>query len=367
MSQASEMSGQLLHGSKVIVATCNLNQWALDFDANLARTLASIREAKRQGAKLRVGPELELSGYSCEDHFLEMDTYLHCEQSLAAILQSDATDGILCDIGLPMMHNNVRYNCKVLCLNRRILLIRPKACLANDGNYHEPRFFAAWKHPESLETHTLSPLLAAAQGSRQVPMGMAILQTHETRVGCEICEELWAPQSPHIAMSLQGVEIICNGSGSHHQLRKLDARLSLIRNATSKCGGVYIYANHRGCDGTRLYFDGSSLVALNGQLLVQASQFSLLDVEVVSCVVDLDHVRSYRNSGGSMQEQASYASSHPSAATHTPHASAHTSYPVIQVDFSLALDVGSTFHRPFHPAAAVPARIWAPEEECLQG
>lgn len=57
--------------SFVCVATCNINQWALDFDGNLERTVSSIREAKRQGARYRIGPELELPGYGCEDHFFE--------------------------------------------------------------------------------------------------------------------------------------------------------------------------------------------------------------------------------------------------------------------------------------------------------
>ena len=30
------------------------------------------------GAAYRLGPELEISGYSCEDHFLEDDTFTHC-------------------------------------------------------------------------------------------------------------------------------------------------------------------------------------------------------------------------------------------------------------------------------------------------
>ena len=37
------------------LATCNLDQWALDFDGNLARITASIEEAKRRGARYRVG------------------------------------------------------------------------------------------------------------------------------------------------------------------------------------------------------------------------------------------------------------------------------------------------------------------------
>ena len=56
--------------------------------------------------------------------------------------------------------------------------------------------------------------------------------------------------------------------GSHSN-RKLDQRLELIRSATTKAGGVYLYANQRGCDGGRLYYDGCACVAMNGSLLVQ--------------------------------------------------------------------------------------------------
>ena len=36
-----------------------------------------------------------------------------------------------------------------------------------------------------------------------------------------------------------------------------------------QAGGVYLYANQRGCDGGRLYFDGCACVAVNGQLVAQ--------------------------------------------------------------------------------------------------
>jgi NAD+ synthase (glutamine-hydrolysing) len=51
------------------LSTCSLNQWALDFDGNLARTLASCAAASAAGATYRVGPELELTGYGCEARF----------------------------------------------------------------------------------------------------------------------------------------------------------------------------------------------------------------------------------------------------------------------------------------------------------
>lgn len=31
---------------------------------------------------LQVGPELEVCGYGCEDHFLELDTVEHCWEAL---------------------------------------------------------------------------------------------------------------------------------------------------------------------------------------------------------------------------------------------------------------------------------------------
>jgi len=119
---------------KVGLATCNLNQWSLDFEGNTARIIESIEIAKSRGARYRLGPELEISGYSCEDHFLELDTLRHSWESLARILKGGHTDGILCDIGMPVMHKNVRYNCRVFVLNGEILLIRPKMILASDGN-----------------------------------------------------------------------------------------------------------------------------------------------------------------------------------------------------------------------------------------
>lgn len=62
----------------VTLATCALNQWALDFEGNAERIIESVRVAKEKGASLRVGPELEVSGYSCQDHFLE-GVCMHCE------------------------------------------------------------------------------------------------------------------------------------------------------------------------------------------------------------------------------------------------------------------------------------------------
>ena len=106
---------------------------------------------------------------------------------------------------------------------------------------------------------------------------------------------------PHIYLALDGVEIMTNPSGSHHQLRKADRRVNLIRSAMSKCGGIYLYSNHRGCDGDRLYFDGCASVCVNGQFVAQGAQFAMKEVEVLTCVVDCEQVHNYRNRIRSLQ------------------------------------------------------------------
>ena len=89
-------------------------------------------------------------------------------------------------------------------------------------------------------------------------------------------------------MGLNGVEIFTNSSGSHHELRKLQTRTSLIIEATRQAGGIYLYANQQGCDGDRLYYDGCAMCIVNGRVVAQGSQFSLNDVEVVTATIDLE-------------------------------------------------------------------------------
>jgi NAD+ synthase (glutamine-hydrolysing) len=243
----------------------------------------------------------------------------HSWECLAELIRGGHTDGIVCDIGMPVIHRGVRYNCRVFVLDRRVLLIRPKLYLANDGNYREPRYFAAWRHRRITQPHSLPRVIRDIEGQRDCPFGDAALKFEDAVLASETCEELFTPASPHIDLALSGVEIVTNGSGSHHQLRKLGQRLDLLLGATAKAGGVYLYANQQGCDGGRLYYDGCACVAVNGRLVAQGSQFSVKEVEVVTATVDLDEVVSHRGSVASLQEQAAMA----------------PSMPLVEVDFAL--------------------------------
>ena len=73
------------------------------------------------------------------------------------MLQNEECYGILVDVGMPVVHRGVRYNCRAFALDGRLLLLRPKRHLADDGNYREGRYFTTWKRAGAFEEHRCAP------------------------------------------------------------------------------------------------------------------------------------------------------------------------------------------------------------------
>ncbi len=231
------------------------------------------------------------------------------------------------------------------------------------------RWFTPWTKARHVDDYPLPQIITNITGQKYAPFGDAIIETLDTVIGVESCEELFTPnryplslldhKSPHIQMSLDGVEIFTNSSASHHEFQKLDKRIHLIQSASSKCGGVYLYANQQGCDGDRAYYDGSSSIALNGEILVQGtptlpifvdpgSQFSLKDVEVITANINLQQIRSYKSAMVSRCMQAASTSSFPRIRV-----SAHLSTPFINFSGKLT--------------KSIKVRYLSPEEEICYG
>ena len=84
--------------------------------------------------------------------------------------------------------------------------------------YRETRYFKTWKSTRMVEQYGLPPEIKEVTGQRTCSFGNAALQLNDAVLAAETCEELFTPLAPHIALALSGVEIITNGSGSHHQV-----------------------------------------------------------------------------------------------------------------------------------------------------
>lgn len=200
-----------------------------------------------------------------------------------------------------------------------------------------------------VEDFYLPRIAQKLTGERKVRIGDALISTLDSCMGTETCEELFTPLSPGIGAALDGCEIFSNSSGSHHELRKLNTRIDLIRQETLKNGGIYLYSNQQGCDGDRLYYDGSAMIIVNGKVVAQGSQFSLAEVEIVSATVDLEDVRSYRS-----------AKSRAMQATQQP------AYERVEVGMSLSRD-SEDVDPLVCPSIELDIRFHTPEEEIALG
>eukprot|EP01054_Gregarina_sp_Poly1_P010593 Gregarina_sp_Poly_1__10592@NODE_78_length_15809_cov_160_365646_g66_i0_p3_GENE_NODE_78_length_15809_cov_160_365646_g66_i0NODE_78_length_15809_cov_160_365646_g66_i0_p3_ORF_typecomplete_len722_score69_45NAD_synthase/PF02540_17/8e53CN_hydrolase/PF00795_22/2_5e11CN_hydrolase/PF00795_22/5_8e03Asn_synthase/PF00733_21/0_18_NODE_78_length_15809_cov_160_365646_g66_i068038968 len=206
---------------------------------------------------------------------------------------------------MPVEHNSVRYNCRVYLLNNKILLVRPKLFLANDGAYRETRHFGAWKIHAELEEFILPKSIQRFNNQRSCPIGFAAIQCNDCIIAAESCEELFTPESPHLAMCLGGVDVFANGSASYFEIGKLSRRLDLIMAPTQKMGGIYMYCNVKGNDGGKSFFDGASFIACNGEMVNMVTPFSCNDVEVIVEHININRVRSFRACNPSFAVQAS--------------------------------------------------------------
>nr|XP_039269971.1 glutamine-dependent NAD(+) synthetase-like [Styela clava] len=335
---------------KITLSSCCLNQWSLDFEGNYTRIVKSFEKAHERGSSYRLGPELEIPGYGCGDHFYEGDTMQHCFEVLAKLLEREESKTMICDVGMPILHKNVRYNCRVIFMYKNILLIRPKMAMANTSVFREHRWFCPWTKHQTVEEFTLPKILRNVTGQTRVPIGDGLLQTLDTCIGSEICADMWAPNASHIFQSLDGCEIITNGSGCLLEIGGLENRLSIIKAASDRCGVVYMFSTLIGCDGDRTYCDGTPIIAMNGEILAQGAQFSLNGIEVITATVDLDDLRTHRAKITAVAYQGSFS----------------IPYPRVYLDFSVSLDDEKLLLTP-KCSQPIQTRFLTPEEEISLG
>ena len=288
-------------GNLITVANCSLNQWAMDFDGNEKRIIQCIQEAKEKGAKLILMPELVTTGYSCQDHFMERENYDLAMNIIRNItLDKHLTKDTMVVLGTPVLFDDIKYNTMTFICNQKIVLIRPKMILADDGNYREARFFSPW----TKKGLSKFPLTGFGE-QKIVPIGNGIIDMNGIKIAAEVCEELWAPNPTNIPLYMNGAHIIMNSSGSHFEMNKIYKRIDLVRSTTKRCGGVYMYSNCVGGDGDRLYFDGGSITALNGNIIGIEERFKMTDIEMLINTIDINDIITYRLKGASIQLQSS--------------------------------------------------------------
>lgn len=227
-----------------------------------------IEEALRRGAKLIVFPELCLTGYTCGDLFLQEILLTQTMEALTEVREATENSDALVFVGLPLVRRHKLYNVAAVLQDGEILAFIPKRYLPSYAEFYETRHF---------EAGNLAPEPFLYE-DKEIPFGTDILfQVDAVRgltVGCEICEDIWAPESPATAHALAGATVIVNLSASNETVGKDAYREMLVKSASARQITGYIYASAGEGESTQdLVFGGHNIIAENGTVLARAKRF----------------------------------------------------------------------------------------------
>ena len=228
-----------------------------------------IEEAAERGAKVIVFPELSLTGYTCGDLFLQE---LLLTQALAALSEvTSATEGTdaLVFVGLPIIKEHKLYNVAAVLQDGEGLAFIPKRHIPFYAEFYETRYFV----PGNLVPE---PFLYE---DKEIPFGTDILfqvdGVQGMTVGCEICEDIWVPETPGTAHTLAGATVIVNLSASNETAGKDVYREMLVKSASARQICAYIFSSAGDGESTQdLVFGGHNIIAENGMVLAQAKRFT---------------------------------------------------------------------------------------------
>ncbi len=237
---------------------------------NTEQILELMREAYKHHVKVAVFPELCITGYTCNDLFLQETLLRGALEGLAKIVKASGKyPGVLYFAGLPFSYNGKLYNAAAAVCSGRLLGLVPKMCLPDYGEFYERRQFTPGF--EKCEMVTVN--------GQQVPFGANLLfsctNMPELVVGAEICEDLWTPQPPSGRHALHGATVLVNCSASNETVGKRSYRKELVNGQSARLVAAYVYASAGEGESTQdIVFGGHNMISENGILLADARPFS---------------------------------------------------------------------------------------------
>lgn len=240
-----------------------------DVKKNAELLFSQIKEAEKNGAKIIVLPELCLSGYTCNDLFLQELLLRSVKEQLFELTEKTASVDALIFVGLPLEYNGKLYNVAAALNHGKILGLVPKTYLPNYNEFYEARHFT-----KGMEEVVEVPL----KEDLVVPMGTNLLfyckQMPELRVAAEICEDVWTPEPPSIRHALNGANVIVNLSASDETTGKDLYREELIAGQSARLICGYIYASAGDGESTQdVVYSGHNIIAEDGRILKKAARF----------------------------------------------------------------------------------------------
>ncbi len=236
--------------------------------------------------QIAVFPELCITGYTCNDLFLQDLLLESAAESLIRIASYTLNNNIIAFIGLPILIHNKLYNVAACVSNGEILGFTPKTHIPNYSEFYEARYF----NPAPSTTSYIE-----FQG-KSIAFGSKILyqcmDIPFLTIGAELCEDVWVMNPPSVSHSMAGATVIVNCSASDETTGKDSYRRQLISSQSASLVGLYIYTNAGEGESTQdLVFGGQNLIAENGNILAESHRFTN---ESIYADADLGLIKSER-------------------------------------------------------------------------
>lgn len=235
---------------------------------NAQKIIEVVNAQAEKGTEILVFPELCLSGYTCGDLFFQKTLLDGCLAALQKIAEATKDKTMLVFVGLPAVVHEKLYNCAAGIANGKVIGLVPKINLPNYGEFYEARYFAKGF---TEDAHVRLP-----NGDVVTVSGNAIFYDKQSNVcvACEICEDLWAAESPSVKHVHTGADIIVNLSASDETVGKREYRHALVSAQSGKCVCAYIYCDAGMYESTSdCVFAGNHMIYENGTLLAETKPF----------------------------------------------------------------------------------------------
>ena len=236
---------------KIRIGLAQVNPTVGDLKGNARLVRRWIGEAKKRGVQLLAFPELVLCGYPPEDLLLKPTFLRDCEAELKSLAR--AASGIAVIVGCPekpKKRGGPLYNSAWLLYRGKVAARYRKINLPNYGVFDEKRYFTS--------------------GS-----AATVLDFAGTKVGLNICEDVWVDDGPIGCQALTGgASIVVNISASPYHRRKGPERERLMQRRARENSVWLCYINLLGGQ-DELLFDGSSVICSpRGETVARAAPFS---------------------------------------------------------------------------------------------
>ena len=252
----------------VKVAAITPNVKVADVDYNCQEIVKRIQEAAEKDAKVMVFPELSITGYTCQDLFLQDALLEAAKCGLKTIKNySRNIDGIIF-VGLPLDFNGKLYNVAAAISRGKIQGIVPKIYLPNYSEFYEARHFMSGK---DIQTTIVID-------GEEIPFGTNQIFTCEDmpslRIAVELCEDLWVPNPPSVNHCLEGANVIVNLSASDQIVGKARYRRNLVNSQSARLVCGYIYTSAGPSESTQdVVYSGHNIISENGKILSESKLF----------------------------------------------------------------------------------------------